>query len=285
MQWIILVHKSWRHSLYACLFIACSFIVTGCANFQTASSQSGATPPPQIVVAKPSPPKLAAGEVMMRVDLAEIPQKNSIRKTNSQTMKVGQRETVVAGGDILRVLQYNEEVLILPKMSPNKDFTIRLSNPVISTAAEIDTTIAGYSNVTYELLTSSLTGDVLLLDTVFAVPDKSGRLSKDFFMPTSKPNVYKKLVATVKPADVTFKHITRSKVIPSSETHYVIRFVKKEGMAVHFEVRTLKGGSRPRVINRKPISVPLGTPIITIKGHEFKVHTITPDFIDVERLS
>jgi len=280
-----LVRKSWRHSLYACFFIACSLIVTGCANFQMASSQPEKTPPPQVIVEKPSPPKLSAGEVTMRIDLAEIPQKNSIRKTNSQTMKIGQRETVVAGGDILRVLQYNEEVLVLPKMSPNKDFTIRLSNPVISTAAEIDTSIVGYSNVTYELLTSSLTGDVLLLDTVFAAPDKSGRLSKDFYMPTNKPNVYKKLVATVKPANVTFKRITRSKVIPSSETHYVIRFVKKEGMAVHFEVRTLKGGSRPRVVNRKPISVPLGTPIITIKGHEFKVHTITPDFIDIERLS
>lgn len=284
MQWITLVRKSWLQSLCTCVFIACSFIVTGCANFQTASSQPDKTAPSKSVVKKSFLPRISADEVVMRIDLAELPPKNSIRKTNSQTMKIGQRETVVAGGDILRVLQYNEEVLVLPKMSSSKDFTITLSNTVVSTA-DINTTIVGYSNVTYELLTSSLVGDVLLLDTVFAVPDKNGHLSKEFYMPTNKPHVYKKLSAIVKPADVTFKHITRSKVIPASETHYVIRFVKKEGMAVLFEVRTLKGGSRPHVINRKPISVPLGTPLITINGHQFKVHTITPDFIDIERLS
>lgn len=270
--------------MYACIFIACSFVVTGCANFQMATSSPDKSPSSESVEEEYSPSNISADEVVMRIDLAQVPQKKRIRKTNSQTMKVGQRKTVVAGGDILRVLQYNEEVLVLPKMSPTKDFTITLANSVGPTA-DTKTTIFGYSNVTYEVLSSSSAGGVLLLDTIFAALDNSGHLSKDFYMPTNRPRVYKKLSATVKPANVSFKSITRSKVIPASETHYVIRFVKKEGMTVRFEVRTLKGGSRPHVISRKPISVPLGTPIITIKGHQFKVHTITPDFIDIERLS
>lgn len=274
MQWKTLAHNFWRHVLYACVVIACSFFVTGCTHLKTTLS----------VPKKPSAPALSADEVAMRIDLMQMPQQHRIRKTRTQTMKVGQRKTVVAGGDILRVLKYNEEVIVLPKMTASKDFAITLNNSA-SSLPEKNVTILGYSNVTYEVLSSSDLGGVLLLDTVFAAPDSGGRLSTEFYMPTDRARIYKKISATITPSDVSFKNITRSKVIPESETHYVIKFVKKEGMSVQFEVRTLKGGSRPRVINRKPVSVPLGTPIITIKGHQFKVHTITRDFIDIERLS
>ncbi|MEZ6852829.1 hypothetical protein [Halodesulfovibrio aestuarii] len=274
MQWKILVHNFWRHMLYACVFIACSCFVTGCAGLQKRT----------ITPVAPPAPALAADEVAMRVDLAQGPQKDRIRKTRTQTMEIGERKTVVAGGDVLRILRYNEEVLELPKMSASKDFTITLSNPS-SSSSDKGVTIFGYSNVTYEVLSSSISDGVILLDTVFAALDKEGRLVKEVYRPTVSSGVYKKIPVTVKPADVSFRRITRSKVVPESETHYVIKFVKKEGMSVLFEVRTLKGGSRPRVMSRKPVSVPLGTPIITIKGHQFKVHTITPDFIDIERLS
>ncbi|WP_074217261.1 hypothetical protein [Halodesulfovibrio marinisediminis] len=265
--------------LTALVCIACAFFVAGCAKYQLVK-----VVPEDDSTQKTSTSALAVDEVKIDIDLARMPKKSRIRKINTQTMKIGARKTVVTGGDILRVLKYNEEVLELPKMSASKDFTITLNSPAAS-ASDIESTIFGYSNVTYEVLSSAKGDDVLLLDRVFAVPEKTGRLSGDFYMPTDIPQVYKNVSATVKPADVSFKSIKRNKVIAASETHYVIKFVKKDGMSVLFEVRTLKGGSRPRVISREPVSIPLGTPIITIKGHQFKVHTITPDFIDIERLS
>lgn len=265
------------------MLLSCAFLVAGCANFQMASSD-GAAEAPKAEEQEVLTPALAADEVEMRIDLAQMPDQSSIQKTSTQSMKIGERKTVDSGGDILRVLRYNEEVVVLPKMSASSDFTIGLENSVVTTAQNPDT-LLGYSNVTYEVFSSPTAGEVVLLGKVFAVPGADGRLEKDVFMPTGKPGILKKLRAQIKPATVKFKKVTRNKVIPSSETHYVIRFVKKDGMSVLFEVRTLRGGSRPRIINREPVSVPLGTPIITIKGHKFKVHTITPDFIDIERLS
>lgn len=56
-------------------------------------------------------------------------------------------------------------------------------------------------------------------------------------------------------------------------------------MTILFEIRHLEGGSRPKVIHRQTVEVPLGTPVIEINGHRFKVHTATTEFIDIERLS
>lgn len=280
MRWINLAYNMRKTFFTACVCVACAFFVAGCAKYKLVK----VVPVEQPAEKKPAE-GIAADEVTIRIDLAKEPEKSRIRKTNTQTMEIGERKTVVAGGDILRILKYNEEVLKLPKMSASKDFSITLHN---TGTADKDTekVVSGYSNVTYEVLSSPDVGDVLLLDSLFAVPsEKNGRLSGEFYIPSGTPQVYKKVSATVKPADVSFKTIKRSSVIPASETHYVIKFVKKDGMSVVFEVRTLKGGSRPRVISRNPVSVPLGTPIITIKGHQFKVHTITPDFIDIERLS
>lgn len=283
MQWNISAYKLREQTVRTCLFLLCAFLVAGCANFQMASSGEQ-TAPPSPAGHEDMTPALAADEVEMRIDLAQMPDQTSIQKTSTQSMKVGERKTVASGGDILRVLRYNEEVVVLPKMSASSDFTVALTNSVVTTAQDPET-LMGYSNVTYEVFSSPSVGEVLLLGKVFAVPGANGRLEQDVFMPSGKPGVFRRLTAEVKPSTVTFKKITRNKVISSSETHYVIRFVKKDGMAVLFEVRTLRGGSRPRVISRQPVSVPLGTPIITIKGHKFKVHTITPDFIDIERLS
>ena len=237
-------------------------------------------PPLPIEIAKEKAP-LGKREVRLDISMTRQPDKRKLRKVRSQSMPTGTRISYPAGADILRFLQYDEEIITLPKMQATRDFKIILltrdQNPPL--------TINGYSNVTYEILESSQPGGLVLLDSFFGTLNEDGTLSPTMFVPTDRKNVFRKVQAEITPKKLRFKKVVRTNVLPDSEHHYVIRFLGKKGMTILFEIRHLEGGSRPKVVNRQTMEIPLGTPLIEINGHRFKVHTATTEFIDIERLS
>ncbi|MFW5499490.1 MULTISPECIES: hypothetical protein [unclassified Maridesulfovibrio] len=237
-------------------------------------------PPLPLEIAKEKAP-LGKREVRLDINLTRQPDKHKLRKVRSQSMPTGARISYPAGADILRFLQYDEEIITLPKMQTNRDFKIIL----LTRDQNPPKTISGYSNVTYELMNSGLPGGVILLDSFFGTLEKDGTLSSTMFIPTDRSDVFKRVQAEISPRKLKFKKVIRTNVLPDSEHHYVIRFVGKKGMTILFEIRHLEGGSRPKVIHRQTVEVPLGTPVIEINGHRFKVHTATTEFIDIERLS
>ncbi|NDV22724.1 hypothetical protein [Desulfovibrio sp. JC022] len=237
-------------------------------------------PPLPVEVAKEKAP-LGKKEIRLNVRLTRQPDKRKLRKVRSQSMPTGTRISYPAGADILRFLQYDEEIITLPKMQSTRDFNIMLltrdQNPPL--------TVNGYSNVTYELMESDLPNGAILLDSFYGTLKKDGTLSKTMLLPTERKDVFRKVQAEITPKRLRFKPVIRTNVLPDSEYHYVIRFLGKKGMTILFEIRHLEGGSRPKVVSRQTLEIPLGTPLIEINGHRFKVHTATTEFIDIERLS
>lgn len=262
-------------------------LLTGCAFGQRQTEMHYVPPPPipEAVVlepVEPEPPVLAADEVEMRIDMSQQSQKTRVRKIDTQSMAVGQRISFSRGEDVLKVLRYNEANFVLPKMRASKDFSISYKT---SSNSKKTVTVSGFADVTYETLPTSLSSRMLLVDTILLALKKDGTLSKEIYLRTDREGIFRKVKASMTPSDVAFSNATRSKVVSGSEVHYAIKFVEKKGMSVLFEVRQLKGGSNPKVVSRKTITVPLGTPDIKINGHDFKIHTVTPDDLDIERVS
>ena len=266
-------------------------LLSGCAFGQRQVEMHYVPPPPipEAVVLEPIEPELPAlapDEVEMRIDMSQQSQKTRVRKIDTQSMAVGQRISFSQGEDVLRVLRYNEETFVLPKMRASKDFSIRYKKvPNGKSSAKNTVTVSGFADVTYETLPTSVSDRMILVDTILLALNKDGTLSKNIYLRTDREGIFRKVKASFTPSDVTFSNAKRSKVISGSEEHYVIKFVEKKGMSVLFEVRHLEGGSNPKVVKRETVTVPLGTPDITINGHDFKIHTITPDVLDIERLS
>lgn len=267
MQWKLSLHSF----LGTLLTIACLCMLTACA-----------TKTRQVVQVMEDEPELASDEVKMGVSFLGNAAQRKIRKVRSQSLPAGERKSFPAGNDILRVLMYDEEVITLPKMQASKDFAVTLQN-----AAPNETTrvIHGYSNVSYEKLKTTSGANVLLMDSFIVPVDDNGTLSDLFFRPVKSSGIFRAIKATVKPKKLKFKNVVRTHVIKESEHHYAIRFVGKDGMNILFEVRQLAGGSRPKVVSRKKVTVPMGTPLIEVGGHQFKVYTATVDFLDIERIS
>lgn len=236
-------------------------------------------PLPAKIAKKQAP--LGRKEVRLNINLIREPEVRKVRKVRSQSMPAGTRISYPAGADILRFLQYDEEVITLPKMQSTRDFEIML----LTRDQNPPQTVNGYSNVTYEKVESSLPERTILLDSFYGTLKKDGTLSTTMLIPTDRKDVFKKMQAEISPKKVRFKPVIRTDVLPGSERHYVIRFLGKKGMTILFEIRHLEGGSRPKVVNRQTMEIPLGTPLIEINGHRFKVHTATTEFIDIERLS
>ncbi|WP_018124780.1 hypothetical protein [Desulfovibrio oxyclinae] len=251
--------------------------LTGCVR-QASDVQPPDEPPAQVEQESP----LAPGEVRMTVGFLENISRRKVRKVRSESLATDTRKSFPAGTDILRILKYDEEVLTLPKMQASRDFTVKLPGGSPDGA---ERTLQGYSNVSYEKLKTSHGTDVLLLDSYIVAVDGNGTLSRTFHQPTGTPGVFRNQPAEIHPVNVRFQDVIRTRVIPSSERHYVIRFEGKQGMSILFEVRKLKGGSRPKVMSREKVTVPLGAPLIEINGHRFKVHTATTEFLDIERIS
>ena len=277
MLWTISDHKL-RPLLPILILIICISILPGC----TKQPKQVITPPPPLpveVVREKAP--LGKKEVQLDIKLTRLPDQRKIRKVRSQSMPTGTRISYPAGADILRFLQYDEEIITLPKMQSTRDFNILLltrdQNPPL--------TVSGYSNVTYELMESSLPGGAILLDSFYGTLNEDHTLSSTILLPTKRKGVFKKVQAEISPKNLRFKKVIRTNVIPDTERNYVIRFLGKKGMTILFEIRELKGGSRPKVVHRQTLEIPLGTPLIEINGHKFKIHTATTEFIDIERLS
>lgn len=206
---------------------------------------------------------------------------HKIRKVRSISMTAGTRSSFEAGTDILRVLRYDEETIPLTKMQSSADFRIKLLTP-----DEKNEVVKGYSSVTYELLESPMLPDgVVWLNCCYGKLNQNGTLGKFVYMPTDKKYIYNKVPVEISPKNLSFKRVVRTEVLPGSEKHYVIRFLGKKGMNILFEVRRMEGGSRPKVISRKTLEIPLGTPVIEINGHKFKVYTATTEFLDIEMIS
>lgn len=277
MPWIISDHKI-KPLLPALLCGLTICLLAGC--LRQPKQIVPPAPPLPLEIAKAKAP-LRRGEIRMDIGLIRKASKRKIRKVRSQSMETGARISYPAGADILRFLQYDEEIITLPKMQAAKDFKIMLltrdQNPPL--------TVNGYFNVTYEHMGSALPGGAILLDSFYGTLKKNNTLAPTMFVPTDRKNVFKKMQAEINPKKVRFKPVVRTNVLPASERHYVIRFVGKKGMTILFEIRYLEGGSRPKVVNRQTMEIPLGTPMIEINGHSFKVHTATTEFIDIERLS
>ncbi|WP_419783240.1 hypothetical protein [Maridesulfovibrio sp.] len=277
MQWTISGHKL-RQLLPILILTLCISMLTGCKK----QPKLVITPPPPLpaeVVREKAP--LGKREIHLNIKLTRLPDQRKLRKVRSQSMPTGTRISYPAGADILRFLQYDEEIITLPKMQSTMDFNILLltrdQNPPL--------TVSGYSNVTYELMESSLPGGAILLDSFYGTLNKDRTLSRTMLLPTKRKDVYKKVQAEISPKNLKFRKVIRTNVIPDTEHNYVIKFIGKKGMTILFEIRHLKGGSRPKIIHRQTMEIPLGTPLIEINGHKFKIHTATTEFIDIERLS
>ncbi|GEM_PF-1632806 len=277
MQWIISDHKIMRLVL-AFIIGMTMLLITGCK--QQPKLVIPPAPPIPLEIAKEKEP-LHKNETRLDIKLTRRLDQDKLRKVRSQSMPAGTRISYPAGADILRFLQYDEKIITLPKMQAAKDFEIILltrdQNPPL--------TMKGYSNVTYELMDSSLPGGAILLDSFYGTLKKDGTLSSTMLVPTGRKNVFRKVQAEISPKKIRFKPVIRTTVLPDSEHHYVIRFIGKKGMTILFEIRHLEGGSRPKVVSRQTMEIPLGTPLIEINGHTFRVHTATTEFIDIERLS
>ncbi|NDV25693.1 hypothetical protein [Desulfovibrio sp. JC010] len=276
MPWIISDHKIKR--LFPALIIALICVLPGCKK-QPKLVIPPAPPLPEEVAKEKAP--LGKKEVRLHIKLTRQPDQRKVRKVRSQSMPVGTRISYPAGADILRFLQYDEEIITLPKIQAARDFKIML----LTRDQNPPQTVNGYPDVTYELMESALPGGAILLDSFYGTLKKDGTLSKTMFLPTNRKDVFKKIQAEISPRKLKFKKVVRTSVLPGSEHHYVIRFVGKKGMTILFEIRYLEGGSRPKVVSRQTLEIPLGTPLIEINGHSFRVHTATTEFIDIERLS
>ncbi|WP_319778676.1 hypothetical protein [Maridesulfovibrio sp.] len=276
MHWIISDHKIQR--LLPILILGLVCMLGGCK--QQPKLIIPPAPPLPAKIAKEKAP-LGRNEVRLNIKLLRRQDQRRVRKVRSQSMNTGARISYPAGADILRFLQYDEEIITLPKMQCTRDFKITLltrdKNPPL--------TLNGYSNVTYEFMDSPQTGGAILLNSFYGTLDEDGTLSKTILLPTERKNVFRKVQTETNPKKLRFKKVVRTNVLPDSEQHYVIRFLGKKGMTILFEIRHLEGGSRPKVVNRQTMEIPLGTPLIEINGHRFKVHTATTEFIDIERLS
>ncbi|WP_320006010.1 hypothetical protein [Maridesulfovibrio sp.] len=277
MLWTISDHKL-RPLLPILILTICFSMLAGCKK----QPKLVITPPPPLpveIVREKAP--LGRKEIHMDIKLTRLPDQRKVRKVRSQSMPTGTRISYPTGADILRFLQYDEEIITLPKMQSTMDFNILLltrdQNPPL--------TVSGYSNVTYELMESSLPGGAILLDSFYGTLNDDQTLSKTVLLPTDRKDVFKKVQAEISPKNLKFKKVIRTNVIPGTEHNYVIKFLGKKGMTILFEIRHLKGGSRPKVIHRQTVEIPLGTPLIEINGHKFKIHTATTEFIDIERLS
>lgn len=277
MQWKHSRHNRGRLTSGLPVLVAALLTLAACVK-QPPDAQPPAEPAPQVEQA----PELAPDEVLMTVGFLENVSLRKVRKVRSESLPTGTRKSFPAGTDILRILKYDEEVLTLPKMQASRDFTVRLPGKSPDAA---ERTLQGYSNVSYEKLNTSSGTDVLLIDSYIVAVDEDGTLSPTFHRPTDTPGVFRTLSAEISPPAVRFRDVVRTRVVPSSERHYVIRFAGKQGMSILFEVRKLKGGSRPKVMSREKVTVPLGAPLIEINGHRFKVHTATTEFLDIERIS
>lgn len=263
------------------IFLICLSLLSGCSLTQRQVEVHYVPPPPIPEAIVPE-----ADEVEMHIDLSHQAQASRVKKINSESMDVGERISFSRGEDVLRILRYNEKTYVLPKMRASKDFSIRYPTAHgKKLSAKKSATVLGYSDVTYETLPTSLFNEMLLVDTILLTLNKKGIPSKNIYLRTDRENIYRRVRASITPSNVVFSKAKRSKVVPGSEAHYVIKFVEKKGMSILFELRRLEGGSKPNVVSRETITVPLGTPRITINGHAFKVHTITPDVLDIERLS
>lgn len=238
----------------------------------------------QPVEQKPAPPVVEQkapeheNDLTLKVDFLDTISKVEVHKVSFMSMKPGTRKSVQKGKDILRVGRYQEEMLLLPKMRASRDFHVKLNR------SETPKELYGYSNVTYELLSAEHEFRTLLMGGFLGMVAADGRLSSTFYFPTDKDNEYQPVTGTITPKNVHFKRVRQTRVIPKTEKQYVLRYIGKEGMQLVFERRDLSGGSRPHVIKRKKIRVPLGETKATVSGHVFKIHTATPTLLDITLL-
>ncbi|GAB6175534.1 hypothetical protein JCM16814_04250 [Desulfobaculum senezii] len=246
-------------------------LLCGCLRL---SPQPAPTPaPPPIDV----PPIPRDNEVRFNVDIIGMNSETTLRKVRFATMHKGERRSVQNGEDLLRVGRYDEEVLTLPKVRASRDFHIVLDDGK-------GTTFDGYSNVTYECLRVDGTFTTMLLGGVLGMVATDGRLSSTFYIPLDSHGRYRAVTGRVEPAGVHFDPIQRTRVVAESERQYALRYLGKKGMQLEFQMREICGGSRPRVVSRQHIFVPLGTTQTEVAGHLFRIHTATPDFLDVTLL-
>lgn len=241
-------------------------LVCGCVALK------GRTQTPCVSIVSPMPEE--PGVVPIKVDLMGVGRDVEVRRVRFATLHPGERRSVQQGEDLLRVGRYDEEVLLLPKMRASRDFRIVLDD---------DTPIVfdGYSNVTYECLRVDRWFKTLLFGGVFGMLEMDDTLSSTFYLPSGLHGKYRSVQGRVEPANVTFRRVRRTHVMPETENQYVLRYLGKQGMQLEFELRRLCGGSRPRVVQRERILVPLGAPLAEVAGHEFRIHTATPEILDV----
>lgn len=213
--------------------------------------------------------------VPLEVDLAGAAQRSEVRKVRFATLRPGERRSVQQGQDLLRVGRYDEEVLTLPKVRASRDFRIELQD---GRASRI---FYGYSNVTYESLRADHWFRAVLFEDLLGFVELSGRLGETFYQSTNVHGRYRVVQGKVSPPGVRFQRVRRTRVLPETEKQYVLRYLGKEGMQLVFELRHLCGGSRPRILRRERMTVPLGPPELEVAGHVWRVHTATPEILDV----
>lgn len=247
-------------------------VLAGCIHTRT---QTAPQPSGPAIIAKP----MRKHFVPLDVDIMNIDREVSIRKVRFATLHTGERRSVQRGEDLLRVGRYDEEILQLPKLRASRDFRVVLEDD--QSAPDF---LDGYSNVTYECLSANDRYKTLLLGGLFGMLAEDGRLGSTFYLPTREHGIYKAVTGRVEPSGVWFKRISRTRVLPKTEKQYALRYLGKQGMQLEFEIRELCGGSRPRITKRAHIFVPLGTPQAEVAGHLLRIHTATPELLDVTLL-